>query len=107
LYSDSHNSSHPDSSNYGKHWTSEQVIEVFSPEQKTVDTVTQWLVDFGIDPKRITHSDNKGWLAFDATTEEAEGLLHAEYHLYEHTTMGHVAAACDRYVDFLFNLANV
>jgi len=73
---------------------------VFSPEQKTVDTVTEWLVDFGIDPKRITHSDNKGWLAFDATTEEAEGLLHAEYHLYEHTTMGHVTAACDRHVDF-------
>jgi hypothetical protein len=62
--------------------------------------VTQWLVDFGIDPRRITHSDNKGWLAFDATTEEAEGLLHAEYHLYEHTTMGHVTAACDRCVDF-------
>lgn len=70
---------------------------MFAPVQKTVDAVKSWLIDFGIDPKRITHSDNKGWLAFDATTAEAEGLLHAEYHTYEHATEGHVTSACERY----------
>jgi tripeptidyl-peptidase-1 len=71
---------------------------MFAPVQKTVDMVKEWLTDFGIDGKRITHSDNKGWLAFDATTAEAEGLLHAEYHLYEHTAKGHVTPACERYI---------
>lgn len=72
---------------------------MFSPEQSTVDTVRAWLIDSGINPKRITHSDNKGWLAFDATTEEAEALLLTEYHLYEHED-GHTAPACERYERF-------
>ncbi len=75
---------------------------MFSPDEETVDAVRDWLIDFGIDPKRIVHSDNRGWLAFDATTEEAEGLLHAEYHLYEHSSMGHMTAACDRYVPSIY-----
>ncbi|KAH7321462.1 putative protease S8 tripeptidyl peptidase I, partial [Rhexocercosporidium sp. MPI-PUGE-AT-0058] len=89
--------SHPDSPNYGKHWTAEEVIQKFAPEQKTVDEVTEWLTASGIDPKRITHSDNRGWLAFDATTEEAESLLHTKYHLYEHETEGHMTPACESY----------
>ncbi|KAE8444410.1 hypothetical protein EG329_000610 [Mollisiaceae sp. DMI_Dod_QoI] len=88
--------SHPESPNYSKHWTSDEVIEMFAPENTTVNTVRAWLVDSGIDPKRITHSDNKGWLAFDATTEEAETLLLTEYHLYEHVD-GHVTPACESY----------
>lgn len=69
---------------------------MFAPEQKTVDTVKQWLTDFGIDDVRIIHSENKGWLAFDATIEEAERLLHTSYDLYEHSTTGHITPACDR-----------
>ncbi|KAG4436952.1 hypothetical protein IFR05_007565 [Cadophora sp. M221] len=88
---------HPDSPNYGKHWTAEEVIRKFAPEQKTVDAVTEWLAGFGIDPKRITRSDNRGWLAFDAATEEAEGLLHTKYHLYEHESEGHMTTACESY----------
>ncbi|KAH8821627.1 peptidase S8/S53 domain-containing protein [Xylogone sp. PMI_703] len=89
--------SHPSSSNYGKHWTSDEVIAMFAPDDKTVETVRQWLIEFGIAPERITHTDNRGWLAFDATTEEAEGLLHTEFYGYEHKTTGHVSAACDSY----------
>ncbi|KAL2067873.1 hypothetical protein VTL71DRAFT_15971 [Oculimacula yallundae] len=89
--------SHPESPNYGKHWTAEEVIHRFSPEQKTVEAVTKWLMDFGIDVKRITHSDNRGWLAFDATTEEAESLLHTKYHVYEHETEGQMLPACESY----------
>ncbi|KAH9221158.1 Pro-kumamolisin, activation domain-containing protein [Leptodontidium sp. 2 PMI_412] len=88
---------HPDSPKYGKHWTAEEVIQKFAPEQKTVDAVTEWLTGFGIHSKRITHSDNRGWLAFDATTEEAEGLLHTKYHIYEHETEGHMIPACESY----------
>ncbi|KUJ20186.1 subtilisin-like protein [Mollisia scopiformis] len=88
--------SDPSSPNYSKHWTSEEVIEMFAPEQKTVDAVRAWLIDSGIAPQRLTHSDNKGWLAFDATTEEAETLLLTEYHLYEHVD-GQTTAACESY----------
>lgn len=88
-------SSDPASPNYGKHWTSDEVIAKFAPDQKTVDAVKQWLVNSGIDSKRITHSDNKGWLAFDATTKEVESLVHAQYHVYEHTATGNVAHAAD------------
>jgi tripeptidyl-peptidase-1 len=51
---------------------------MFAPEQETVDSVKEWPVDHGIDPKRITRSGNKGWLACSARVEEAEALLHAE-----------------------------
>ena len=55
----------------------------------------EWLVDSGIDPARIAHSDNKAWLAFDAFAEEVEKLLNTEYHEYEHIEDDKVAAACD------------
>lgn len=58
----------------------------------------EWPVDHGIDPKRITRSGNKGWLAFSARVEDAEALLHAEYYLFEHTSTSHVTPACNRYV---------
>ncbi|EFW99720.1 protease s8 tripeptidyl peptidase [Grosmannia clavigera kw1407] len=71
--------SHPTSANFGKHWSAEAVIEAFQPSGETVEVVTAWLVGAGISKERITHSDNKAWLAFDATVAEAEQLLHTEY----------------------------
>lgn len=57
-----------------------------------------WLVNAGgIADHRITHSDNKGWLAFDATTEEAENLLHTEFHEFEYSSSGNSKVACDQY----------
>lgn len=88
--------SNPHSSNYGKHWTSDQVIEAFAPKQETVDSVRGWLIGHGINSNRITHSDNKGWLAFDATTEEAESILYTTYHVYEHLETSRKSLACDR-----------
>lgn len=77
---------------------------MFAPSEKTVAIVREWLVSSGISTKRITHSDNQGWLAFDATSEEAEALLHTEYHEYEYAPTGNVAAACDAYVQQHFSL---
>ncbi|KAI1272373.1 protease s8 tripeptidyl peptidase [Xylaria sp. FL0933] len=72
--------SHPSSPNFGKHWSQQQVINAFRPSDASVETVTGWLVDAGIAKTRITHSDNKLWLAFDATVKEAEELLKTEYY---------------------------
>ena len=57
----------------------------------------QWLVDNGIPAKRISHSENKGWFAFYATTEEAERLLHTEYHEYYDSISDVVMPACEMY----------
>ena len=89
--------SDPTSPNYGKHWTSEQVIKAFQPSSETVQTVHQWLVDAGIPAHTITHSDNKAWLAFTASSKQMESLLHTEYHEYEDEKTGGITPACDSY----------
>lgn len=97
-HTDSSSRSHPESSNYGKHWTSDEIIAAFQPSDETVNSVRDWLVSHGgIANHRITHSDNKAWLAFDATTEEAENLLHTEFHEFVHSSSGSSVVACEQY----------
>ena len=88
--------SSPNSKNYGKHWTQEEVIAKFAPSTEAIDATRDWLVASGIARHRITHSDNQGWLAFDASTEEIESLLDTEYYHYEHATHGSTVG-CDEY----------
>ncbi|QKX58260.1 uncharacterized protein TRUGW13939_05381 [Talaromyces rugulosus] len=89
--------SHPESENYGKHWSPEDVIKAFAPSDETVSKVKSWLVDSGIPADRVTHSDNQGWLAFFATPDEAEDLLQTEFHEFEDSVTGGVTPACDQY----------
>ncbi|KAL8809289.1 MAG: hypothetical protein Q9200_003542 [Gallowayella weberi] len=88
--------SHPDSPNYGKHWTHEDIANKFAPSAETVNTVKSWLTSSGIAPERISRSQSLGWLKFDATVAEAESLLNTEYHLYKHST-GKPHVACSEY----------
>jgi len=37
--------SHPESPNYGKHWTLAQVAKVFAPDKKSIDAVRSWLLE--------------------------------------------------------------
>jgi tripeptidyl-peptidase-1 len=90
------NRSHPDSENYGKHWTAQEVHEMFAPEEETVDNIKSWLIDFGIHGARIVHSENKGWIAVDVTVEEAEALLLTEFHEHEHQYSSKVRVGCDK-----------
>jgi tripeptidyl-peptidase-1 len=87
--------SHPRSPNYGKLWTSEQVIEAFRPSEIAVQAVRDWLAAHGI--VDVTHSDNKGWLAFDAPASDVEALLRTEYYEHEDMVTGGVLPACDKY----------
>ncbi|CZR67423.1 related to serine protease [Phialocephala subalpina] len=89
--------SNPASANFGKHWTSKQVIDAFQPSKETENEVRKWLVENGIPSSRITHSENKGWFAFYATAEEAERLLHTEFHEYEDSESGGVIPGCEAY----------
>ncbi|KAF2147631.1 aorsin [Myriangium duriaei CBS 260.36] len=88
---------HPTSESYGKFWSSEEVIKAFQPSDETVEAVRSWLVSGGIQDARITHSDNKAWLAFDATADEAEQLLHTTFHHYQHGSTGATYMATDEY----------
>ncbi|GAM86978.1 hypothetical protein ANO11243_049990 [Dothideomycetidae sp. 11243] len=90
--------SSPDSANYAKFWSSDDIIHAFQPSDEAVNAVRDWLVNTGgIDKARVTHSDNKAWLAFDATADEAEKLLHTKFHYYEHKNTGATYLACDEY----------
>lgn len=78
--------SHPESPNYGKHFTAVEIVNTFAPSQETIDEVTNWLMDSGISHNRLRLSLNKGWIHVNASTSEVEELLKAEYHVYTHTS---------------------
>lgn len=52
-------SSNPGTENYGKHMTSEEIIEFFAPAQSTVDAVLEWLIESGLNADRLEVSVNK------------------------------------------------
>jgi tripeptidyl-peptidase-1 len=85
------------SQRYGKYYSAEEVVELFSPSFNAVDAVREWLENSGIAADRVTRSVNKQWLQFEAATSELEELLKTEYHLYEHETTGKHNIACDEY----------
>lgn len=88
--------SSPHSSNYGKHYSKEEVTELFAPSNKTFIAVKTWLVESGIDESRISRSRGRNWLKFEATIAEAEGLLRTKYNVYEHDS-GATHIGCDSY----------
>ncbi|KAG1727654.1 peptidase S8/S53 domain-containing protein [Suillus paluster] len=88
--------SHPDSPNYGNHWSPGQVAAKFAPSTESIETVRTWLIESGVEPHRVKISPTKGWLEVASTVEEAENLLLAEYHVYNHET-GTKHIACDSY----------
>lgn len=94
-------SSHPESPKYGQYWSAEKVHDMFAPSEEAVEAVREWLVAAGIDKSRIVHSDNRGWLAFDAYADEAERLLLAEFHEHKHMSTKSIRIGCDKYAFFL------
>ncbi|KAH7872402.1 subtilisin-like protein [Lentinula edodes] len=89
--------SHPDSSDYGKHWTPQQVVDTFKPKAESVDSVVGWLRDFGFEREKIRTSANKGWVEVMASVEEVERLLGTEYHVYKHVETGEEQISCETY----------
>jgi tripeptidyl-peptidase-1 len=77
---------HPDSRNYGNHWTAAQVAEKFAPRNDTIQTVNTWLLESGFSTNRIRVTKAKSWIELNATVEEAEKLLNAQYYIYKHAS---------------------
>lgn len=77
---------HPDSQNFGKHWSPKRVAEHFAPSKATVSTVKSWLIDAGFHPDRLQLSRYNGWISIKVQVSEAESLLNAEYFVYKHAS---------------------
>ncbi|KAI9657739.1 MAG: hypothetical protein M1821_002915 [Bathelium mastoideum] len=92
-----HDVSHPDSPNYGKHWSAKDVAEAFAPSEETIDAVKLWLAESGFDDTRVKLSQGLNWLEFNATVSEAEELLRTRYSIYHHDGTGQPHVACERY----------
>ena len=89
--------SHPSSPNYSKHWTLEQVAQAFAPSDESLDAVKSWLSSSGIASDRLTQSQSRSWLEFEASVHEAEELLKTKYHIYEHGQTGQLHVASEEY----------
>lgn len=90
--------SDPQSPNYGRHWSSQQITEIFSPSNATVEATVSWITTtLGIDKDRLSLSAGNGWLNFRTTVVEAEALFETEYWIYEHGSRAQFAAGADHY----------
>jgi tripeptidyl-peptidase-1 len=89
--------SNPKSEHYGKHLSSEEVIDLFAPAADSVDVVTDWLKSAGFAADRVSQSVNKQWMQFDATAAEVEDLLFTKFYVYEHRPTSTQNVACDEY----------
>ena len=87
--------SHPESPNYGNHWSPAKVAQTFRPSAKSIETVRTWLHNSGVEPHRVKLSKSGNWLTADVTVAEAEELLGTEYYVYEHQS-GHKHIACEK-----------
>lgn len=86
--------SHPDSANYGNHWSAAKVAEIFRPSDQAVQDIREWLSTQRIDDSRVRLSKSAGWIEAQVSVAEAEQLLKAEYHVYNHTETGTKFIGC-------------
>ncbi|KAL2131343.1 hypothetical protein VTI74DRAFT_5232 [Chaetomium olivicolor] len=89
--------SNPKSLNYGKHLSRQEVIDLFAPKNTAVEQIKRWLVASGLEEGRLSQSENKQWIQFDAAVHEVEELLLTRYHVFEHIETGVQNIACSKY----------
>lgn len=89
--------SHPDSPNYGNHWTAKQIAETFAPSKESISAVTDWLNAHGISGHRVKQSQSLNWIHADVSIAEAEKLLGTRYYQFKHAISGQSHVACEEY----------
>ena len=71
----------PQSPNYGRHWTPQQVKDTFRPSQESVDAVRSWLVgDFAVEPGSVIQKDEV--LILNVSVAQAERIFGTKYNVY-------------------------
>ena len=91
--------SDPHSPNFGKHYSAEEVAELFKPSDETLSVVRDWLESEGI--SNVVQSDNKVWLAFNAPAAKVEELLYTKYYEYKDSISGGHGRGSDLRDDWL------
>ncbi|KAG9242153.1 peptidase S8/S53 domain-containing protein [Calycina marina] len=89
--------SHPDSPNFGKHWSMDKLKATFAPAPETIASVKSWLAENGIEDGRHKVSQSETWVKFDATVAEVEALLRTDYNIYTSKDSGEERLACEDY----------
>ncbi|KAI0123235.1 peptidase S8/S53 domain-containing protein [Xylariales sp. AK1849] len=101
--------SDPGSRNYGRHLSTDEVIEMFAPTTVAVEAVKDWLVGAGCTAE-VSLSPNRQWIQFDAEARWVEELLFADFFEYEHRFSGiktiavkeyHVPRNLSHHVDYI------
>ena len=90
--------SDPDSPKYGKHYSAEEVAEIFAPSEHTAERIKSWLHESGIHAERVSQSWNKQWMQFDASAAELSSLLKTKFHEFMHVPTSKTHVACDECV---------
>ena len=88
LKSTLHDVSNPDSSNYGKFLTHDEVNSLVAPSDTTLHTVTTWLAEHAAVETTFAATPNKDFLHVDVTVAQAEELLSSKYWTYTHKETG-------------------
>ncbi|KAI3577767.1 peptidase S8/S53 domain-containing protein [Fusarium oxysporum f. sp. albedinis] len=89
-----HNVSHPSSPGYGKHYSRQDIVELFAPSNDTVETVRSWILRHG---GSSALSRDRGWLHANMSVVEAESMLNASYYKYHHTLQDYSTTSCEEY----------
>lgn len=90
--------SDPRSPTYGQHWSAQQITDVFSPSNETVEVIISWITaTLGTDKDSLRLYAGNGWLNIRTTVVEAEALFETEYWIYEHGTRAEFATGTDHY----------
>ncbi|EGX93586.1 protease S8 tripeptidyl peptidase I, putative [Cordyceps militaris CM01] len=89
--------SDPSSAKYGQHYSPEQVVDTFAPDESSFAAVKKWLVEAGIPEASITQPKSRGWVDFRTTVGNLESLLKTSYHVYHGKRSGARYLGADRY----------
>lgn len=80
----------PDSPNYGKWWTSDQILDLIAPEPEEVIPVIAWLHENGV---RDIDASGRDFIKCSAPVRVVERLFQTEMYFYRHNPTGKIVKA--------------
>ncbi|KAI4866177.1 peptidase S8/S53 domain-containing protein [Hypoxylon rubiginosum] len=89
--------SDPNSEEYGRHWTAQDVAKAFAPSITHVSQVKDWLYSSGITADRLSSSHGGGYILIELTVEEATKLFNATCSRRNHGKSKETWIDCDHY----------
>jgi tripeptidyl-peptidase-1 len=81
--------SDPTSEEYGQHMTHAEVNALVAPEPRDIGAVLNWIRTHIHSSVEMESTPNMDFVKITATVEEAERMLHTQYHEYAHVSGKH------------------